>query len=123
MSTLITSSPRDEVGEVTHVPETWKRYWGDIFGKEFKPESVHEAREEELRVVDEMGVWEVRPIPECIEVIRKKLVKVRWADVNKGDDESSNMRCRIVAKDFNIDKRPVFFTATTPLEYVRYSMS
>ena len=56
LSTLITSSPRDEVGEVTHVPEMWKRYWDDISDKELKPELVHEAREEELRVVDEMGV-------------------------------------------------------------------
>ena len=35
--------PRDDVGEVTHVPETWKRYWDDKSGKEFKPELVHEA--------------------------------------------------------------------------------
>ena len=42
-----------------------------------------------------------------------KPVKVRWVDVNKGDDESSNVRCRIVARDLNIGKRP---TATRVLE-------
>ena len=73
------------------MPETWKRYWHDISGKELKPELVHEAREEELRVVDEMGVWEVRPISECIAVTGKKPVKVRWVDVNKGDDQSPNV--------------------------------
>ena len=47
---------------------------------------VRAAREEELKVVDEMGVWELRPIAECIEVTGKKPFKVRWVDVNKGDD-------------------------------------
>ena len=73
-----------------------------------------------MKVVDEMGVWEIRPISECLEVTGKKPVKVRWVDVNKGDDESPNVRCRIVAKDFNIDKRPDLFAATPPLEYLRY---
>ena len=44
---------------------------------------VRAAREEELKVVDEMGVWELRPIAECLEVIGKKPVKVRWVDVNE----------------------------------------
>ena len=61
------------------------------------------AREEELKVVDEMGVWELRPISGCIEVTGKKPVKVRWVDDNKGDDDSPNVRCKIVAQDFNID--------------------
>ena len=71
-------------------------------------------------MVDETGVWELRPIAECIEVTGKKPVKVRWVDVNKGDDDLPNVRCRIVAKDFNVDKRPDLFAATPPLEYLRY---
>ena len=81
------------------------------------------AHEEELKVVDEMGVWELRPIAECLEVTGKKPVKVRWVDVNKGDDESPNVRCRIVTKDFNVDKRPGLFAATPLLEYLRYLVS
>ena len=53
--------PHGEVGEVTHVPETWKKHWDDISGKELRPDLVHAAREEELNVVDEMGVLEVDP--------------------------------------------------------------
>ena len=67
-----------------------------------------------------MDVWEFRPIAECLEVSGKKPVNVRWVDVNKGDDESPNVRCRIVAKDFNVDKRSDLFAATPPLEYLRY---
>ena len=70
-----------------------------------------------------MGVWEVRPVPECVEMTGKKPVKVRWVDVTKGDDESSNVRCRIVAENFNIDKWPDLFAATPLLEYLRYLVS
>ena len=43
--------------------------------------------------------------------------------VNKCDNDSPNVRCRIVAKDFSIDKRPDLFAATPPLEYLRYLVS
>ena len=123
LSTLIFEGGWDEVSEVTHIAEPWMRYWDDISGKELKPELVRAAREEELKVVDEMGVWELRPVAECIEVTGKKPVKVRWVDVKKGDDDTPNVRCRIVAKDFNVDKRPDLFAATPPLEFLRYLVS
>ena len=106
LSTLISENGRDEVSEVAHIEEPWKRYWDDVSGTELKPNLVRPVRKEEVKVVDEMGFWELRPIAECLEVTGKKQVKVRWAEVNKGDDESPNVRCRIVAKDFNVDKRP-----------------
>ena len=108
---MIMAGWHDEVGEVSHVPKSWRKCWDDISGKELKPDLVRAAREEELKVVDEIGVWELRPISECIEVAGKKHVKVRWVDVNKG------------AKDFNIDERPDLFAATPPLEYLRYLVS
>ena len=61
-----------------------------------------------------MGVWELRPIAECIGLTGKKPVEVCWADVSKGDDDSSDFRCCIVANDFNVDKRPELFAATPP---------
>ena len=72
LSALIIEGVHDEVSEVTHVPEVWKQYRVDISGKELRPELVHAAREEELKVVDEMGVWEVRPGSECIEITVEK---------------------------------------------------
>ncbi len=46
MSTLILEFDRDEVSEVVHIEEPWKRYWDDISGKELKPDLVRAAREE-----------------------------------------------------------------------------
>ena len=64
MSTLFLAGAWDEVSQVTHVSEPWKKRLDDISGKDFKPELVRAAREEELKVMDEMGVWELRPISE-----------------------------------------------------------
>ena len=97
----------------------WQQYWDDISGKELDPKLVRAARAEELKVVDEMGVWALKPIAKCFAKTGKKPTKVRWVDVNKGDTESTNVRCRIVAKDFKTDARPDLFAATPPLEYIR----
>ena len=56
MPTLILEFDRDVVSEVVHIDERWKRYWDDMSGKDLKPDLVRAAREEELKVVDEMGV-------------------------------------------------------------------
>ena len=63
MSAKILEGLREEVSEVTHVEEPWKSYWDDISGKELRADLVRAARQEELKVVDEMGVWELRPLP------------------------------------------------------------
>ena len=82
LSTLIFEGGWDKVSEVTNVAELWKKYWDDISGKELRPDLIRAAREEELKVVDKMGVWELLPISECIEVTGKKPVKLRCVDVS-----------------------------------------
>ena len=120
MSALIVQDFTDEIGQISHVPEKWQKFWDDISGKELDGKLVREAREEELTVVDQMNVWELRPVSECIRVTGKRPTKVRWADVNKGDADQPNVRSRIVAKDFRLDARPELFAATPPLEFLRY---
>ena len=41
---MSTSGSAWRCGDVTHVPETWKRYWDDISGKELKLERRSEGR-------------------------------------------------------------------------------
>ena len=62
LSTLILEGGWDEVGDVTHVSEPWKKFWDNISGKELTPALVPAARGEALKVGDEIGVWELRPI-------------------------------------------------------------
>ena len=66
MSALILAAGRDELSEVTHIDEPWKKYWDDMSGKELKPDLDRAAREEELKVVDEMGVWRSGQSPNAL---------------------------------------------------------
>ena len=45
LSTLILEGGWDEVGEVAHVAEPWKKYWGDISGTDLQPDLVRATRE------------------------------------------------------------------------------
>ena len=48
-----------------------------------------------------------------------KIIQVRWIDINKGDETNPNIRCRLVAKDFNTEEKPELFAGTPPLEALR----
>ena len=46
------------------------------------------------------GIWELRPIKECLDITGKKPVSARWVDKNKRRPSSVVMRSRMVAKEF-----------------------
>ena len=48
------------------------------------------------------------------------IIKARWIDINKGDDENPNYRSRFVAKEFNQSEEQGLFAGTPPLEAMRY---
>ena len=49
-----------------------------------------------------------------------KIIKTRWIDINKGDDENPVYRSRFVAKEFNDGDVAGLFAGTPPLEALRY---
>ena len=59
----------------------------------------------------------------CIEVAARrgwKVIKSRWIDINKGDDENKSYRSRVVAKEFNNGALEGLFAGTPPLEALRF---
>ena len=57
---LVSMKCQDDATEIMAVefePETWKRYWDDMSGKERKAELVEAARAEEIATVRKMHVW------------------------------------------------------------------
>ena len=52
----------------------------------------------------------------CYEETGKEPINTGWVNVNKGDDDNPEIRCRIVGKEFNDEKRLDLFAATPPLE-------
>ena len=49
-----------------------------------------------------------------------KIIKTRWIDINKGDDDNPVYRSRLVGKEFNDGQMDGLFAATTPLEALRF---
>ena len=80
---------------------------------------VKEARENELECIREKGVW--TKIPRSVAQSRGwKIIKTRWIDVNKGDDDNTVYRSRLVGKEFNDGTMDGIFAGTPPLEALRY---
>ena len=81
-----------DVCQVQHENYGWERYWDDATGKELKKDLVEAARAEELQVIREMGVWRHVPMEMCMQVTGRPPIKLRWVDINKGDDLHPNYR-------------------------------
>ena len=52
--------------------------------------------------IELMKIWELVPRPG--KDAGKLVLKGRWVDINKADDENPNYRSRYVAKEIKIDK-------------------
>ena len=49
-----------------------------------------------------------------------KIIKTRWIDINKGDDDNPVYPSRVVGKEFNNGEMDGLFAGTPPLEAMRY---
>jgi len=93
ISAAVASGKKEPVCEEV-VPEVETPYWDDISGKPLDPSGVNAARQEEVQVIKEMGVWEVIPRP-----VGEKVISTRWVDINKGDEDRPKYRSRFVARE------------------------
>ena len=67
----------------------------------------------------DMKVW--TKIPRRMAQARGwKMIKTRWIDINKGDDENPVYRSRLVGNEFNNEAMDGIFAGTPPLEALRY---
>ena len=79
------------------------------------PEKVYEARLKEIEYVHQEHVW--IKIPRSVARANGwKVLKARWIDVNKGDDQNPLLRSRYVGKEFNDGPMDGLFAGTPPLE-------
>ena len=91
-------------------------YFDDVTGRELDPDKVREARSLELDFISSIGVW--KPVARRDLEKDTFIVKGRWVDVNKGDEQHPNYRSRYVAKEFKRGTRSSlaaeFFAAIPP---------
>ena len=64
------------------------KYWEEASGKELKREWVIKARVEEMSEFRKHGVYRKVPREECIRETGRAPIKVRWRDINKGDENN-----------------------------------
>ena len=88
--------------------EETTRNWADTTEEEHTTEDClrrhdeqgSEAREGDRRqgsmALQEVGVWEVVLVAECMKKTHKKPIRERWVDVNKSDDQVEVYRSKYV---------------------------
>ena len=81
--------------------DEWMEAWDDVKGGGLKYKEVVEARREEIEFMMKRGIWDLKPIQECWEKTGRGPTGVRWVDTNKGSEERTDVRSRLVARDFS----------------------
>ena len=71
--------------------------WDDLTGMRLDAGKVIEARGKEIQYVRDMRVWNQIPRRQA-QAKGWKIIKTRWIDINKGDDNNPIYRSRLVGK-------------------------
>ena len=118
-------SPHDESAEL----ERWRmmyenvEFWDDMH--EYRPlewEKVVVARKLEMDFFKKMGVYK-KVHRSVAKAMGCKVISTKWLDTNKGDSLVPNYRSRLVGREIKCDKRLDLFSATPPLETLKFMCS
>ena len=93
--------------------------WDDLTGMKLDAGKVVEARTKEVTYLRDKRVYDKIPRHQA-QRSKWKIIKTRWIDINKGDDENPVYRSRLVGKEFNDGQMDGLFAATPPLEALRF---
>ena len=102
--------------EAIYYIDAWGQYFDEVSGKQLDPKGVVKARIEEMVEVAKHKLYDKVPLQECYDETRKAPIKVRWLDINKGDELNPEYRSRLVAMELKRDDRKDLFAPTPPLE-------
>ena len=81
------------------------------------------ARDEEIEYFNALLVWDVVKTQECWDKTGGPPIAAKWVDVNKGDQQEYDVRCRLVAREMGGAKSDDFYAPTRPLEANRLLFS
>ena len=110
--------------------EDYDKFWDNITGEELPVPLVKKAREEEIRWVRSIGLYDKVPRAEA-DSRGIQPIKIRWVDVNKGlpgDRKHYNIRSRLVGKELKAKTKGALlahelFSAMPPWEMVKSLLS
>ena len=75
------------------------KYFDEMAHIELPAGLVRAARAEDIKYFNNLPVWDIVRTQECWGVTGKPLISPKWVDVNKGDQESYEVRRRLVARE------------------------
>merc|ERR1712139_483246 len=84
--------------------------WDDLTGMKLDAGKVIEARTKEVTYLRDKRVYDKIPRHQA-QRSKWKIIKTRWIDINKGDDENPVYRSRLVGKEFNDGQMDGLFAA------------
>ena len=87
-----------EVEEARYMDDEGK-YWDEVSNKQLEREGVIMARKEEKSEFRKHGVYIKVKEEECWKETGKAPIRVRWIDINKGDENNKEYRSRLVAQE------------------------
>ena len=87
----------------------------DVSGALLDPTMVHAGRAAEMECFDGMEVYDRVPREEQLKT-GGTIIGTTWIDVNKGDIDKPNIRCRIVGKEFRATPDNALYASTPSLE-------
>ena len=93
-----------------------------ISGQQLDANMVSAAMKTEMEYFESKQVWQKVPRSEAL-ARGKKPISTRWVVVNKGDDDSPNIRARLVAREIRKSGEDPIFAPTPPLESLRTILS
>ena len=86
------------------------------------PKLVRKGRATEIDFFNGMKVYDRVPRSEQAQT-GGKMIGTKWIDVNKGDLDRPNIRCRLVGKEFRTTPDDALYASTPPLEALRLIVS
>ena len=108
---------------IEYIPHNFKAVYRDEYtGEELPNHLVRSAMEEELKYFN-LHVWDAVEKKLAYRTEDFKLVRMRWVICNKADDETYDVRARLVACEINTHKSDDYFASTPPLEAKRLLFS
>jgi hypothetical protein len=94
----------------------------DVSGAMLDPKLVRKGRDTEMEFFNGMKVYDRVPRSEQAQT-GGKIIGTKWIDVNKGDLDRPNIRCRLVGKEFRTTPDDALYASTPPLEALRLIVS
>ena len=104
--------------------DDWKHWcaWDDVEGGELPARDVYLARKRELEYLAARKVYEYASTSMAIQRTGKRPLRLKWIDVNKGDQNRFNIRSRLVCTEVRPKGVEAIFAAAPPLETLRSLM-